>query len=86
MCLPAGPHSRSAFSPNMAAITCSPVPTARASRPSFADSGQRSILKLAVFIASSRSARVPLWRSVGEPNRAEPIHALPQTASGTGCF
>jgi hypothetical protein len=36
LCLPAGPHSRSPSSPNMAAITCSPVPTAKASRHSFA--------------------------------------------------
>ena len=43
LCLLSGPHSRSASSPNMAAITCSPVPTAKASRPSFADSAISAI-------------------------------------------
>jgi hypothetical protein len=36
--LPSGPHSRVTSSSNIAAITCKPVPTARASKPSFADS------------------------------------------------
>jgi len=42
-CLPSGPHSRSASSLNMAAITCRPVPTANASRPSFAASAISAI-------------------------------------------
>src|ERR1700704_2132879 len=37
LCLPPGPHSHSASSANMAAITWRPAPTARASRPSFTD-------------------------------------------------
>jgi len=34
LCFPSGPHNRVTSSSNMAVITCSPMPTARASRPS----------------------------------------------------
>ena len=41
--LPSGPHSRITSSSNMAAMTCIPVPTASASKPSFADSAISAI-------------------------------------------
>jgi len=43
LCLPCGPHSRATSSSNIAAITRSPVLTAKASRPSFADSAISAI-------------------------------------------